>query len=346
MNWTELLYAVLLTATMLPLGFFFSCSSCCGCTLWDDTFSVDLIATDYTVVSGTWSIASGNLNTTSTNALIVSNTTLGTSSGVVRAQVTYSVMANGDTMRFYGNYKDANNCLVGEIIKGATTGTLKLYSRIGGVETEIASQAGLSLSLIVDYCLSWSPTIAMLTTGDVPSSAYARALYTPISDGYQGGMGSGATVTGTVRFQRFIIARHPDESSACTDCRPCTPCSDLEPDEVSVEITGVTNGSCATCANYNTTWVLPNVGGCTYRYDDHNVCFAGFGDDMTYRLQRPSSGDATHRLFTKDFDSGNVTLGATTVECESRVESLPTFANGSTPSCTVTGMSATITYSP
>lgn len=337
---TELLFSIALTLTMLPLAFFFSCSSCCGCTIWDDTFSTDLTSTDYDIRSGSFVVTGGNLDTTAADSLIIADTPFAINRGVVRVQISFGAMATGDKLRIVGAYKDDSNYLVGEVHKtSASLGNLELLAVVAGVETSLIAQTGFTLNLSVDYCLSWDGTYAALAC----DGGHVREEFTPDTDGFQAGLGSGDTVTGTVRFQRFILARSPEESSACLPCTICTPCSDLQPDEITVEISGVTNGTCAQCTSFNTTWVLSPVTGnsCSYSIIP-GLCSAG---NLTYRLVTQPGSDSSQRLSCGAFDSGQVNFGVASITCESRTETLSSFTSPF-GTCGVGSMVADITFNP
>jgi hypothetical protein len=339
----EIVFTLGMLLTFLPLGFFWSCYPCCDveCIIWDDTFDTDLTATDYDIRAGSFTVASGNLSTTSTDALIIADTGFDDASGVVRTQISFGVLAIGDKLRLIGAYKDDGNYLAGEVVKTNTAvGTLRLIGVVTGTPTTLIEEAGFDIDPNnPDYCLSWDGTFATLANG----VDHVRAEFTPHADGKQAGMGSGDTVTGTVRFTRFILSKSPIEAESCTDCVICTPCSDLEPEDVTVEISGVANDSCSTCGGYNTTWVLDPVDGqsCEYRIIAA-VCFGFF---MTYSLRRGVGNVASHRLQSAHFTSGFVTIASAPIVCESRSMSINTFTDAG-GTCDVTNMVADITLNP
>lgn len=229
-----------------------TCEDCCpdACSVASDDFTTDELAADYTTVAGTWAVGSGVLSTSSANAVLIHNTTLTGNFGSVSCTVKSST--TGAQGRVIGAYTDSNNFLYGRVTFNATTITLALFSRVGGVDTSIAStgSAAYQVGSTVPVVLCWTGQMAVFRV--VGSSLCGGE--TTLADN-QGGLGT-ATTGGAVTFDDLGIA---DNNYTNEDCPSCAePCSGCNPDyegDYQVVIAGVTNGTfCTNCTAYNGTF--------------------------------------------------------------------------------------------
>ena len=150
---------------------------CASCTLFSDDFSTDQLATEYNQVSGSWSVGSGVLTTTSAGAILRCETASATGHG--RALVTAKATTSGATFRLIGSYVDTNNYLFCEVTLSGGSSTFKLWKRVAGLNTQISSTVTLSLTTnqFYDMALCWSGTyaIAVLSMSGVISRSSVHA---------------------------------------------------------------------------------------------------------------------------------------------------------------------------
>lgn len=254
------------------------CPGCCDpgccdperCFYFQDDFdrgdSGDL-GSDWSEEAGAWSIASNQLATDSSNAVAIAQTA-GSIPYVVQCRITG---LSGDELRVIACYQDTDNYVFAQLTYGATISTLYLYSRSGGVDTELASGAFTHASgaaLDIKICVK-----SGVVQVDSKTSAWVRRFteYTTTATG-TAGCGTGST-SNTASFGSFSIQKHSETLTGCPDCkRPCTACVDaVTPDAFQAIISGVTQGAGqdADCPNMNGTWVLTQslTRGCAYASD-------------------------------------------------------------------------------
>lgn len=262
-----LLYDLLLTLfAALPwcVPLFFWCT-CCGCTAFTDDYSTDQLATAYNTRSGSWSVGSGVLTTTSSGALLRCESEV---NGRGRVTVTAKLSTASGSWRLIGSYADDDNYL---FVEFAYTGvgnnyTIKLYDRTAGANTQMgrtltgATAAGNNVQLF----LCWD--------GDHLAMGGPSTSGTEIILGEYSGVGTkagvGASPGATATFDNFTLSRHKADNSTCFSCQPCTTCTEgTQVAQVMVEFSGVANGTCGTCNDFNTTAFildLENSAGCRY----------------------------------------------------------------------------------
>jgi hypothetical protein len=241
-------------ALMMPAGLLTSC------TIFTDDFSTDRTGTDYTIVSGTPTVSGGVLTTTSTGFLIVENTAGSTGHGHAKADI--KVSASGNIIRVVGAYVDSSNYLYMEVTWGGGGSALKVFSRSGGVDTQIGVTANISLSTATFYTahLCWDGTRA---DAEIEGKSGVTAAY--LGTGNKAGFGTGSSI-GTATFDNFSLSKHYSDDNTCAKCNTatCTACNaGTVPSAFAVTISGVVNGAlaasfCASnCTGYNGTFLVP-----------------------------------------------------------------------------------------
>jgi hypothetical protein len=152
---------ILASLGLVLVAFLLGNCPCCGdpCIYFQDDYSVDNLATDYDNRSGSWAVSLDLLITTSTDALIVANTEVPTGVSAVFAETQMSFTATTATGRLVIAYVDDDNYWFAEVQAGATDGTLKLYERSGGTNTQRGSTttiAGLQINETVTVQLCYA----------------------------------------------------------------------------------------------------------------------------------------------------------------------------------------------
>lgn len=244
----ELLYIIGLTIWLAlsscPLAL---TSCCCGCNYFTDNFSTDNLATDYTTVSGSWSVSGGKITTSSSNALVLVNST--SISNHHLHTVTPTLTAVGDTSKVIAGYQDADNYLFAELTRGASNTTAKFYKRVAGVETQVGTARTLNTSApTVTFCCGDNKTLIIFSwPGGFGTLSCRISSTTVFSTGNRVGIGTG-TVVSDVSFDSLTFAKHQFDNPDCSVCAPnCTVCgTDADHDNARwrITITGWARGSC------------------------------------------------------------------------------------------------------
>ena len=333
-------------------------TNCCGCcTIYADTFATDTIATAWTSVSGTFTVGSGVASTTDASALMVANTESGAAATAVYCGVTITCATSSDKGRVILAYVDSDNYWYAEIQPGASNGTLKLFQRSSGSDTQRGSTA-----TVVGYtsgaktvCFEIIPGNVLVTTATVAVSYAATVAVASTQAGV--GTGSGSS---SVTYDNFTYSKHTYEDAACVSCNSfCTNCdSGTCHKEVQVTVIGIANSACALCTNLNATWSVTSTcasGTCTWAGTVFGSsppgCFAelvstsslglvidGADVNLEFRLVAFGTG-ATVLLSAVYADSDEVPS-----DCQFSSEALAYESESSTSgACTYTGASATVT---
>lgn len=185
------------------------------CTIFSDDFATDRTGTDYTILSGTPTVSSGVLTTTSTGFLIVENTAGTTGHG--RVVVTGKSSASGGDFSVYGSYVDANNNVRAELTINGASSTLKLWQLASGSPTQIGTTytftGATNTNYTVEICWNGSSASAMLNNinGSVISGAFTGT-------GNKAALGANPN-GGTVTFDNLSFGKHHDDNASCTLCR-------------------------------------------------------------------------------------------------------------------------------
>lgn len=213
----------------MPIGRFTFGGPCCGCIIKIDDFHRADSGTPgagYTVVSGTWPIASNQLTTASTNAVLVSTTT---HSGSIYLQAVLETATSGDLIRLIIGYVDASNYYFAEIKVGdSSTGYARIYSRIAGVNTQLSQSITYPFYLDIarselEICYNAATgRIAVISYGVVVNEADAGV---GALTGDKFGLGTGATNASGIAFSLLQVL---DVSADCQQCDGCAECDEAE----------------------------------------------------------------------------------------------------------------------
>lgn len=191
---------------------------CCDdCIIATDDFnranSTPAIGDLWIVVAGTWSITDQTLQNAGTG--LVKCKTVHTSDHVSVSVVVGNSSAS--QYRIVLSYEDENNYLFSQLTPFTGTGTLKLFSRVAGVNTELATRAiSIPADSLVTFTACLNPTTLKFSTTFHNASA---ALTTTLVAGDFNNTGAVGLAVGnaaaTARFDDFRFIK------VSPDCDPC-----------------------------------------------------------------------------------------------------------------------------
>ncbi len=250
----------------------FSPNCCCvDCTLFADAFDRDAIGSNWSVQTGTWTIATtggGELTTSSSNAEIDQG------AGGDGGKATATVNGSGQMQVGLGA---AGAYVAAELDTSGATFSIVVVS--GGTRTVLrqcpASDSTATISLCSDIYVYGTETFriftaslngtALLTWGDAvgPCESFSGVLAT-------------GTISGSATFTNFTMANASCENSSCPQCAQCCwlPGGSL-PSQVQVVISGLgpaasgiglTPCTDAQCDALNGTYILDQQSDCTASY--------------------------------------------------------------------------------
>jgi hypothetical protein len=254
----ELLFWFLMTSPMMAWKKNQPGCPCCEttCQFFSDDFAVDDLATNYTSVSGSWAISSGNLHTASSSAVLTGSTANPNSNANTKVSVTVNIATSGDIARIILNYQNSSNYWFAEL-KAGTGAYLRIYQRSGGSNTQKAT-VSITLANGGVLCASILNGTQIVTSilDDVNAKQSLVADGTFTQTGY--GLGTG-TLSGSVTFDSLSVGITSSDCPACEGCTFCDVGSD--PTEFELVISGVTNQLCSSCSAYNATYILQFIRG-------------------------------------------------------------------------------------
>ena len=271
-------YGLLLAAVMgLGCGW-----PCCGCEICADDWTGIGDGTDvstgtacgWTEDAGSWSVTSNAVTTTSSSAILRSNTAHPDGTGEQSLSVSLKSSASNDLIRVIVGYVDSSNYHFAEVKTGAS-GYLKIFKRSAGSNTELDSisttyfAAGTARTLTV--CINDAQTTITATT---PNTAVCGGYATTVpASADEFGLGTGGTVTGTVTFDDFTA------TSTASDCPDCDGCCEFctIPSELQVTQSGWANSVCPVfndCPSLDSTAILQHASVCIWdiAYTPFNTC--------------------------------------------------------------------------
>jgi hypothetical protein len=255
-GWTRLASGILAPSLSLannPISRWAPCGGgCCGdtCRYFREVFggTLDL----WTQVSGSWSIVSDTLQTTSASGVCTVETLAPNSELEWGVVVTWSGDTEGDKLRVIGNYVDSSNYTCAEFTIGDVAGDggeWKIIERIGGGEDTLVTVArtipeGSSHTVYVYFTAT---TCTIYEQNGLHTFAEITAPTTSKS-----GLGTGSTLAGTATFDTFELWRHQNSDPTCPYISVCEACGDDIPATLKVTVQGVTDrGVVCTCSDVN-----------------------------------------------------------------------------------------------
>ena len=257
--------AIWLILSLCLIGFFV-CGCPCACIACFDQFTradgTDITTGSpcgWTEAAGSWEIASNKLRTASTNAIARGDTI--PASGKNRVLVDFQVPGDGDIVRAIVDYVDASNFHFVECKVHPTSplGYLRLYNKIGGVDTQLATDDTLQLNsgsavYSLEVCVNQAGTFISANvkqSGILKSSV--SAAYSTLGGTYVG-IGTGGTVSGNIDFDNASLSDSCPGGAQCAPLR-CDECVDNNITRtMKVVLAGIANNACTTCGNFNATY--------------------------------------------------------------------------------------------
>lgn len=254
-------------------------NSCCcqpGCIFVGPlAFASGSVGDNFSTSSGSWSISSGTLRTTSASALITGLVANPNADANTKVQVDITMSTAGDLARVYLDDTDWSI----EVKYG--TGS---YIRILEGSTERARCDCTIATGTHAVCASINGSVIR---GTIVASTGPTVLRTAETTGsFSGdgwGLGTGGTVTGTVQFDNVTVSIVSEDCAECEegDCpieSDCTAICTVIPPSIDVTIDHIVNLSCGECDSLNGTWNAPFIpeesdeDQCTFRGPIATIC--------------------------------------------------------------------------
>lgn len=214
---------------------------CCleGCTIYGDAFASDTIGVNWTEVAGDWTISAGLLSIAATGGILIADQTHPDGDRVPQVvSIDIRLAAADDLARVIIVYDDSDNYLFAEFsIDSNGCGSVTLYERIGGTDTELGSFAvpfdtpldtWLTLTLCyVPGASSFDPGSLTIKAESATHEIWTRTVATSADlPGDQAGVGSGSTAAGSIEFDNFDYQYYydPETHPNCPMCGSDTNC--------------------------------------------------------------------------------------------------------------------------
>lgn len=212
-----------MTARFKTMGPACPCEEDVVCTIFSDDFATDRTGTDYSVRSGSWSVAAGLLTCTSSLGLIREETAYDVAATACHLTVTMTMASTSDIGRIIFAYVDDNNYWYVEVQPGATNGTIKLYERSGGVDTQrnaTVSVPTLTAGTPAAVCVSYTPSNVKATAQVTAGLGYVTFSSSITIASTKGGLGTGSG-SSSVSFDDFYVNQHSTDEATCSRCVVC-----------------------------------------------------------------------------------------------------------------------------
>jgi len=250
------------------------CPNCCarfsGCTYFGDNFYRDDKGDpgdDWDEVAGDWWIENERLVTDDANALCICNVDNPLSETAVVAYAGMGTKQIGEQVRLIVNYVDPDNYWFIQWERAATTGTLKIYERLSGIETQrgvTAANTLLDASRIDLYFCMHSGGFYSQYKLAASSIWYSGPCYWASGAMASSTVGVGTATCGDeISIYTFSASRHKTEEEKCPEClSPCIDCEAGVPTTLSVEFGGFEdfwyseNLYCNDCEYFNDTFIF------------------------------------------------------------------------------------------
>lgn len=308
---------------------------CCCCRIVNNAFGSDNLATDFTVVSGTWAITGGVLRASSGAAVVLNVATL--TDGTGQESGTFLINTDGLKAIIYGAYNDSSNHIFAEIERtGATSSTAKLWKRVSGTNTQLGPTIPVfgDVASARTFSLCWDGSYAYFHDG---SNTNRLILAACTLTGTSSGLGAEAS-GGQVDFDSLQVKNNHTNSTGCSSCTPCWLTDEslaclngTQGTQVQVDLTGMANGACSDCTNMNTTYICDLNLACRYQLlhtaSSVTVCSGAKAIGATHQRSTASALEFVQfgnpSLFPVDFRNAS----ATPRNCTGNI-TLPHFSNG------------------
>jgi hypothetical protein len=256
-NLPTMIFALFFLALMFGLG------CCCtpSCTFVGPLdFSSGAVTDNFSVVSGSWSIGSGVLSTTSSNAILTGLVDNPTDANT-KIELTAKATGDGDAIRIILDYADANNYWFVEVVVGFTSPILRIIQRSSGSNTTKATGAiVIATNANFDVCISISRGVLVAQVVNNGSASFSGTF-----SNATWGIGTGS-LSGTASFDDITVSHANDD---CVSCKGlCTHCqSGIASPTLKIVVGGIANGSCGDCSTWNGTHYRNYSSNCRYGDD-------------------------------------------------------------------------------
>ncbi len=287
-------------------------SNCCcgGCTFVGPLdFASGAVGDNFSTVSGSWSIGSGVLSTSSSSALLTGLTANPNGDENTKITVDITITNAGNIARVILARQDANNYAYAEIKSGGSSFLKVVLVSGGSIISETDAFPSVSEGSPFTICVSIYNGVLAAQIGST-----AVSLATSFT-GTGWGLGTGGTVTGAISFDNLEVAITSGSCPPCSQPITCGTCvAATEPRQFMMTITGISNDVCSECAALNGTFILTFIGElnfgagalhfCFWRYDYNPLfCIADGGHPgndgiESWRLKIDAAGDLTIELLT------------------------------------------------
>lgn len=197
---------------IIPLAMgWIPCDGCSSCTWLEDNFDRASVGSDWTQVTGSWSVSSNQLSGPASGLIVcIANPSGSTDMSII---VDYELAGATDEARVIINYADSSNYNYLKIV-GGTPGSISIHKVVAGTHTQITiiSTETIPTSDTVRICQDDINTTASIDSiGD-----YTKSLVgvVPVhASGDQAGMGCGSGAG--VKFDNFIARFVTDTCGHC-----------------------------------------------------------------------------------------------------------------------------------
>jgi hypothetical protein len=254
---------------------------CCCCVIAEDAFATDDLATSWGIRTGTPTISGGLLNFSAGTNLLVHNTAAGASTDAIYLSADFACSNTADVGRLIIAYTDDDNYWFLEGQPGVTNGSLKIFERVAGVNTQrgaTATVAGFTTTNDATFQICYADgriyANARSALGVRAATSYNATITVASTQA-----GLGGSETGVVTFNNFSFQQHQFEQPTCPACTNggCIFClSNLAPPRLQVSISGMIDATCGDCDTWNGTFICDNVGFgplvCDWYYTGGTLC--------------------------------------------------------------------------
>lgn len=242
---------------------------------WSADSDADSLGAEWDERAGDWDIVSGvakYILAGGADAFVIS--TITHTDAQMHVQATMSASVTSTTLILIIGYIDDSNYYFAQWTVSATIGTLKLFSRIAGVETELDT-------VDADIPTNTNSLVTICCDGLFLSASVAGGGLGPFGVDYVGetltgggfGFGVKGSPIGTVRVTNFQAEK---VETGCAACDPstvtCEHCIDGDsPQYIMLELAGFADEDCVECERLNGVFVLSGGadglgGACSWTY--------------------------------------------------------------------------------
>jgi len=233
------------------------CCCCdCDCLVTEDDFSTNTIS-DYTQVSGTWSVSSGKLKCGDNNAVLLLKQDAG-------SEHCFALFVQKGTLwKILFAYKDSSNHLYAKFdVNAFGVSTTELHEVVDGVDSTLDTNTQIPGSGYFAVCYR-NGEAALSSSLEDPedwptgTSSYSAVAFSAVSDPSALGTKVGVeiiTTTVDVEFDEFELRNFC--GTECPNCLAKGCLAGTEITSVTLTISGVTDDLCDACSDWNATYVL------------------------------------------------------------------------------------------